>query len=117
MQQDLTYFDGSMYKVPGKIPMCTQEGPGVWHETIEFLRTQPPMPALEWHDGLASAAQDLASDLGPSGDVGHVGSDGSQMWDRVERYGQWQSTIAENFSTVRPLRLVPCSRKHYHLVR
>jgi hypothetical protein len=28
IEQDLTYFDGSMYKVPGEIPMTTREGPG-----------------------------------------------------------------------------------------
>jgi uncharacterized protein YkwD len=104
-------------KVPGKIDRRTNEGLDVWHEAIEFLQAQQPMPALEWHDGLASAVNDLASDLGPKGVIGHVGSDGSSMSDRIERYGQWQYSYAENSSTVFSLRFVSFSGKYYHLIR
>ena len=89
-----------MYEVPGEIPMTTQEGPGVWHEAIEFLRTQPPKPALVWNDKLAKAADWLAKDLSYTNSIGHTGSDGSTMCSRIEYYGQWESTVAENVSGV-----------------
>ena len=104
-----------MYEVPGEIPMTTQEGPGVWHEAIEFLRTQPSKPALVWNDKLAKAADWLAEDLSASNSIGRharrymgmmslpinlAGSDGTPDHVQIDFYGQWESTVAENVSGV-----------------
>ena len=36
--------------------------------------------------------------MGDRGKTGHTGSDGSQVWDRIERYGKWTGSVAENIS-------------------
>jgi uncharacterized protein YkwD len=43
-------------------------------------------------------AKDHIRDLRTSGASQHKGSDGSQTWDRVNRYGTWQKIIGENIS-------------------
>jgi uncharacterized protein YkwD len=53
---------------------------------------------LEWNDGLALAAQDHCADTGGKGVVSHDGSDGSKVWDRMERYGVASGTMGENLS-------------------
>ena len=44
------------------------------------------------------AAQDHVKDQGPKGGIGHTGSDGSTPFSRMERYGSWKKTAAENIS-------------------
>jgi len=44
------------------------------------------MAALQWDDNLMLAAKDHVLDTGPSGLDGHVGTNGSRFWDRVEKY-------------------------------
>lgn len=53
---------------------------------------------MKWDDSLAVAARDHANDIGPKGIVGHSGSDGSTMTDRIERYGEWMGHVGENIS-------------------
>lgn len=55
-----------------------------------------PVQPLQWSEELATAAQDHCNDIGPRGLTGHVGSNGSQMDDRIERYGEWSGNIGEN---------------------
>ena len=47
---------------------------------------------------MAKAARDHCNDIGPKGKISHVGSDGSQPWERIERYGEWGGEVAENIS-------------------
>ena len=47
---------------------------------------------------MSFGAKDHVRDLGISVASQHKGSDGSQPWDRVNRYGTWQKIIAENIS-------------------
>jgi uncharacterized protein YkwD len=57
---------------------------------------QQTLSPLIWSDELALAAQDHCRDTGSQGTTGHEGTDGSQSWDRIERYGQWAGSVAEN---------------------
>ena len=58
-------------------------------ETIEFLKKQEKLPPMKWSIGQSYSCRDHVLDqtkdfhLGP----GHVGNDGSEPWDRMERYG------------------------------
>lgn len=93
----LDWFQGDvMYRPGSSIGIRTTEGRAAVREAIAFLRRQKALPALEWSRGLWRAARDHARDLGPSGAMGHEGSDGSTMDQRMTRYGEWQGTAAEN---------------------
>jgi len=76
--------------------LITNEGPNAIKELIDFLKAQKPMAAFTWNEEISMSAQDHASDIGPKGICGHDGSDGSDMTGRIERYGEWESTIGEN---------------------
>ena len=60
------------------------------------MEAQAVLPALEWNDCLALAAQDHCDDIGPKGSNSHTGSDGSSPWDRMSRYGRWSGSVGEN---------------------
>ena len=93
----LPHFDGTVLRRPGqRVGLQTNEGPAAVREAIRFLRAQAPLPPLAWEDGLWRAAGDHVRDQGPRGSPGHSGNDGSSMGQRMSRYGQWQSTAAEN---------------------
>jgi uncharacterized protein YkwD len=62
------------------------------------MKAFTPVRPIRRSQGLSQAARDLAFDIGPSGQVSHQGSDYSTMADRMERYGKWESIIAENIS-------------------
>lgn len=97
LEELLGHFDGTVIRRPGqRVGLQTNEGPAAVREAIAFLRAQAPVPPLSWEDALWRAARDHARDQGPSGSTGHTGSDGSSMGQRMSRYGQWQSTAAEN---------------------
>jgi uncharacterized protein YkwD len=93
----LPHFDGLVLRMPGsKVGIRTTEGAAAVREAIGYLRRQRPMPAMTWSDGLWRAARDHARDQGPTGAMGHNGSDGSTMDQRIRRYGAWEVTAAEN---------------------
>jgi len=94
---DLFDSTGRIIKRPG-IHLKTNEGIGAWYEAINELKNQDSFPPLEWNDYLALAAQDHCNDQGPSGTTGHTGSDGSQPWDRINKYGRWGGTVSENLA-------------------
>eukprot|EP00939_MAST-03C_sp_MAST-3C-sp1_P002479 g2479.t1 len=48
--------------------------------------------------GMCRAARDHVRDTGPIGITGHVGTDKSQFFDRLKRYGQIKGQCAENIS-------------------
>jgi uncharacterized protein YkwD len=89
-------FDGRVVQVSPNVVRITSEGVRAVDEAIRFLHRTDPLPALRHARGMARGARDHVRDQGPRGAVGHAGSDGSQPWDRVNRYGAWTGTIAEN---------------------
>lgn len=93
----LPLFDGDVIRRPGSnVGLRTNEGPAAVREAIRFLRQQQPLPPMTWADGIWRAARDHVLDQGPSGATGHDGRDGSNMDQRIRRYGTWLSTAAEN---------------------
>ena len=91
------YFNGKHLERPGQVILVTQEGVAAVEEAISFLRSTEPLATLRSSRGLSLAAKSHVNDQ-QSGAVGHTGSDGSQPWDRMNRYGTWQDKVAENIS-------------------
>ncbi|GHT60414.1 hypothetical protein FACS1894109_18040 [Spirochaetia bacterium] len=66
----------------------TKEGKVVINELIAALQDTEPMQILTPSMGMSHAAKDHTKDRASHNTTGHVGSDGSQFWDRVNRYGK-----------------------------
>ena len=98
LEQYKKYYDKKLLKLPGQTPILTNEGVGAVVEAIRFLRSVKPLPPLNPSKGMSSGASDHVTDQGPSGSTQHKGSDGSQAWDRVNRYGTWEKSIGENIA-------------------
>jgi uncharacterized protein YkwD len=90
------YYNGNKIEVPGKITILTHEGVKALNEAISALGKSKPVPLLYPVKGMSKAAADHVKDQGKTGQLGHTGSDGSGMTDRLNRYGKWISTIGEN---------------------
>jgi uncharacterized protein YkwD len=91
------YFNGNHLAQPGQPILITREGAPAVDEAVDFLRAMQPLPPLIASRGLSLAAQAHVDDQ-QSGAMGHTGSDNSQPWDRMNRYGTWQDGVAENIA-------------------
>lgn len=94
----LPLFDGNVLHLPGEIGLRTHEGPRAVAEAIRFLRDIAPAGPVQLSDGMSYGADDHVRDSAAKGRVSHEGTDGSQAWDRVSRYGTWHESIAENLA-------------------
>ncbi len=92
------YYQGALFRYPGKIAIRTKEGVAALDECIRELEYSNPAPALSPCPGLTFAARDLVRDQGETGMTGHKGSDGSSIAVRISRYGQWYGPAAENIA-------------------
>jgi len=92
----LRYFKGKIYEKPGYEAIETEEGPGNVLACINYLKSISPVPALQYSVPLALAAQIHADDIGPAGKMTHIGEDGSEPCDRIERFCQWSGHLGEN---------------------
>ena len=78
--------------------MQTKEGALVIQELINYLNKHQPVGPLGWSNGLFRAALYHCQDTGPKGITGHESSDGTDTFTRINKFGQWQSTVGENCS-------------------
>jgi uncharacterized protein YkwD len=92
------YYHGKLLRLPGRNPIATKEGIAALEECILELVNTTPTPVLSPCKGLTMAARDLAQDQGSTETTGHTGNDGSSMSTRIERYGRWDGSVAENIS-------------------
>ncbi len=94
----LTQFEGTLRRQPGQVAIRTQEGAAAVQEAIAFLERQAPIGSLAASAGLTRAARDHARDQGSRGATGHDGADGSSPFARMQRYGSWAGSAAENIA-------------------
>lgn len=92
----LRFFRGNIYEKPGYEAIETEEGPGNVLACINFLKSISPVTPLQYSVPLALAAQIHADDIGSSGKMSHIGEDGSEPCDRIERFCQWSGHLGEN---------------------
>jgi uncharacterized protein YkwD len=98
LQGELKYFEGNTLWLPGKKGKITKEGPAVWKEAIAFLATQKAVPPLKWDDKLMKAAEDHVKDLAKNSMTGHIGSDKSTPFSRINKYGAPDKVASENIA-------------------
>jgi uncharacterized protein YkwD len=91
-------FNGKKARLRKRVFIQTQEGTPAIDEAILFLRKTLPVTTLQLSRGLTLAARDLVRDQGFRGSTGHYGSDGSNPFQRIERYGKWQNIAGENIA-------------------
>lgn len=63
---------------------------------------------FQMSQGLNQACRDHVDDIGRHGLASHEGSDKSKMIDRIQRYGKWKTSLAENicFDDVDPKEIL-----------
>lgn len=98
LEQYKGYYDKKLLRLPGETPILTKEGVEAVIEATRLLHSTRSIPPLVPSRGMSRAAKDHMTDQGSSGLIGHKGSDGSQAWDRVNRYGTWEKSIGENIA-------------------
>lgn len=84
------YADGKM--------MTTVEGAAVVDEAIAYLKTLSKLPAYTPSKGLSAAANAQLADLMENSALGHYGKDGSNLPDRLRRFGSFNQLTAENIT-------------------
>lgn len=92
------YYDKKILHYPGDKSIRTIEGVKALHECVKVLEKASAAPLLYPDEKLSRAARDHQLDQQKSGKTGHTGSDGSNLKQRVERYGKWLHRIGENIA-------------------
>ncbi|NWG01676.1 MAG: CAP domain-containing protein [Syntrophaceae bacterium] len=98
LEQYKKNYHEKLLNLPNETPIITKEGVEALMEAVRFLRSTKPVPLLNLSKGMSRGARDHVKDLEQLGGTQHRGSDRSQPWDRVNRYGTWQKVIGENIS-------------------
>lgn len=92
----LRFYEGLYFRYPGQVPVVTAEGKAALLDCIDALEEAIPVSTMQASKGLTKAASDLLKDQTRTGRLGHTGKDGSNPFERMQRYGSWQHLAAEN---------------------
>ena len=65
-------------------------------DAINFLKKQKKISELKYNESLSKAAMDHALDIGQYGLTSHEGSRDSTLYERIEKYIEWDGACAEN---------------------
>lgn len=98
LEQLRPYYRDRLLELPGQSRIQVEEGMSVLDEAIADLRSRSPQPPLRPSQGMSLGAHDHVTDIGPKGYAGHYGTDGSDPFERIERYGTYDIVAGENIS-------------------
>lgn len=73
-----------------------KEGVPAMKEAKNFLKNAKPVPTLKLNVGMSYAAFKHSIFMLGKGKLDHTGKGGSSMSNRLEEYGDWETTIGEN---------------------
>ena len=96
LEEWLKKYKENILQLPKENPLRTFEGPKGVEDAIQFLKNQKPLPELKFNEALSKAAMDHANDIGQFGLTGHEGSRDSTLFERIEKYIEWDGACAEN---------------------
>lgn len=91
--------DPRIQQKPDGSLLSLNEGVSAVQECIRIMKTTPPMGILTASEGISKAARGHARDMERRNFFDHDGSDGSDPYQRMSRYGKWSGYAAENISS------------------
>ncbi|MEM6403423.1 MAG: CAP domain-containing protein, partial [Cyanobacteria bacterium P01_D01_bin.116] len=91
-------FNGKKVRLSNNRYIVTNEGIAAVDEAIAFLSKQSPVRKLSPSRGMSLGARDHVKDQSRTGEEGHYGSDKSDPFTRINRYGTWQKIAGENIA-------------------
>ncbi|HEY1927101.1 MAG TPA: CAP domain-containing protein [Caulobacteraceae bacterium] len=94
----LASFRGRVAQESGRPQVMTVEGPAAVEEAIADLERRAPAPPLSANSALARVARSLLEDQEESGRIGHTGSDGATLSDRMRRAGVFAMSEEEDIA-------------------
>ena len=102
------YYNGDYIQYPGEIKIITSEGMKAVDECITVLKNTESLPEFKLSKGLTLAAQNMVEMQSKTSETGHTGTDGSSPFDRMNKFGTWDYSAAENidYGNNVPLRIV-----------
>ncbi len=93
------HYKNKLLNYPGdNTPIRTHEGVKAVNECVRELQTATPQPILYPSKTLTKSANELQKYQAKTGKTGHTGSNNSTLKERIERFGKWQTQIAENIA-------------------
>ncbi|MEM7181686.1 MAG: CAP domain-containing protein [Spirochaetota bacterium] len=101
LNQYRSSFRGNSLYFSQQRPLPLKEGVKPLEEAIQKLTGQQPLHRLTLSPGMSLAAKDHALDLLRTGQIKHTGSDRSNPFDRMNRYGKWKIIAGETISVGR----------------
>jgi uncharacterized protein YkwD len=98
LQEYRKFFKGNMVYLPNEPAVETIEGISAIDECIAFLKTATKMPPYTLSKGLSDAANLQLKDLMSDASIVHIGKDGSNLSQRLAKFGFVGNSFAENIS-------------------
>lgn len=95
LESTMKQFKGTILAKPGEYAIQTNEGKEAFIDAINFLKKQNPVATLQYDERLERSARDHVNDLGPKGLASHEGSNGASIYDRIEKYCEWDKICSE----------------------
>ena len=96
LEKSLNYYQNNILSKENEIPIPTYEGIKAVKDAINFLKKQEPVPELIYSKEMSLSCKELVNDIGPKGLISHEGTETKNIYNRLEKYCDWDGAIAEN---------------------